>query len=233
VEAGGVMVMRSRWRWLIGPVSALLLLAGGFLLLRAWVEDKLTPEPETIAATSLQGLREQNRLSAFAARYVAVVTSQQTRFGLSARKTLIMPGTVRYEVDLSKLKDEDLSWNAGTSTLTVRLPPVEISGPEVDIAAIREYDGGGILMAVTDAEKTLDAANRKRGREELLKQASQPVAMKLARDATRRAVETNFTTPLRAAGLNANVIVLFAGEDNNDQMDRSRSLKQVYGADAK
>lgn len=233
MEAGGVMVMRSRWRWLIGPVSALLLLAGGFLLLRAWVEDKLTPEPETIAATSLQGLREQNRLSAFAARYVAVVTSQQTRFGLSARKTLIMPGTVRYEVDLSKLKDEDLSWNAGTSTLTVRLPPVEISGPEVDIAAIREYDGGGILMAVTDAEKTLDAANRKRGREELLKQASQPVAMKLARDATRRAVETNFTTPLRAAGLNANVIVLFAGEDNNDQMDRSRSLKQVYGADAK
>lgn len=226
-----MMMMRSRWRWLIGPVSALLLLAGGFLLLRAWVNDKLTPEPETIAATSLQGLREQNRLSAFAARYVAVVTSQQTRFGLSARKTLIMPGTVRYEVDLSKLKDDDLNWNAGTNTLTVRLPQVEISGPEVDIAAIREYDGGGILMAVTDAEKALDDANRKHGREELLKQAAQPVALKLARDATRRAVETNFSTPLRAAGLNATVIVLFAGEDNDDQMDRSRSLNEVYGAD--
>jgi len=32
-----------------------------------------------------------------AARFVVVVTSTQSRFGLTARKTLIMPSTVRYD----------------------------------------------------------------------------------------------------------------------------------------
>jgi hypothetical protein len=41
---------------------------------------------ETVASASLQGLREQNRLSAFAANYAAVVTSEQRRFGLSAKR---------------------------------------------------------------------------------------------------------------------------------------------------
>ncbi len=62
------------------------------------------PDPETIAAASLESMREQNRLTPFAARYVAVVTSTQSRFGLTAQKTLIMPGMVRYEVDLGKLQ---------------------------------------------------------------------------------------------------------------------------------
>jgi Protein of unknown function (DUF4230) len=69
-------------------------------------EDGATPE--TIASASLEGIREQNRLSAFAANYAAVVTSEQQRFGLSAKKTLIMQGLVRYEVDLAKLTDDDV-----------------------------------------------------------------------------------------------------------------------------
>jgi hypothetical protein len=52
------------------------------------------PDPQSVATATLQSVREQNRLTAFSARYVAVVTSTQNRFGLSARKTLIMPGTV-------------------------------------------------------------------------------------------------------------------------------------------
>jgi len=66
---------------LVGGVAGFIVLFG----LWRWVERKVDPVPETIAAASLQGLREQNRLSAFAARFVAVVTSTQTRFGLSAR----------------------------------------------------------------------------------------------------------------------------------------------------
>lgn len=220
-------MMRPALKWGAGALVAVALLVAAVVLVRDYVSDRLTPEPETIVATSLAGLREQNRLSAFAARYVAVVTSEQTRFGLNARKTLIMPGMVRYEVDLSKLQPGDLGWDAATATLTVDLPPVQISGPEVDLAAIREYDGGGLLLALTDAEKALDSANRRRGREELLKQAGEPVAMKLARDATRRAVESNFALPLRAAGLDATVVVRFAGETNDEQMDRSRSVREV------
>lgn len=213
-----------------GAAVALLILIAGFVLIRGWVSGSVAPEPETIAAASLQGLREQNKLSAFAARYVAVVTSRQRRLGvLSAEKTLILPGLVRYEVDLGKLSERDLDWNPVDKRLTVTLPPIELVGPQVDMNAIQEYDGGGVLLALTDAEKALDAANRRAAQAELLKQARGPVPMRLARDATRRAVERSFALPLRAAGLDATVEVRFADERRStEQMDRSRSLDEVF-----
>lgn len=228
--AAGPMI-RPAGKALIGVVVALLLLGGAALLVRDYIADRLAPDPETIASASLQGLREQNRLSAFAARFVAVVTSEQSRLGLTARKTMIMPGMVRYEVDLSKLEQDDVTWNEATRTLSVTLPPVEISGPQVDLGAIREYDGGGLLMKLTDAESALDRANRARGQQELLAQARQPVPMRLAEDATRRAIESSFAMPLRAVGVDATVEVRFGHEPrrSSERVDRSRTVDEVLG----
>ena len=103
---------------------------------RSWREG---PSPETIASASLTGIREQNRLSAFAANYAAVVTSEQQRFGLSAKKTLIMQGLVRYEVDLAKLTESDVRWDASTQTLSVKIPPIETAPPQIDLNSIQEY----------------------------------------------------------------------------------------------
>ena len=167
------------------------------------------PDPETIAAASLQSVKEQDRLTVFAARFVAVVTSEQGRFGLSARKTLIMPGTVRYDLDLSTMRQRDLAWDAANRTLTVTLPPIAISPPAVEIANIREYSGGGILMALTDAEHRLDDANRAAGVKELARQAADPLPMRLARDAAINAIERSFAMPLKAAGVNATVVAKF------------------------
>src|SRR3546814_11604522 len=61
----------------------------------AWRDWQRGYDPETVVAASLQGLQEQNILVPFTARSVAVVTSTQSRLGLSPHKTLIMPGTVR------------------------------------------------------------------------------------------------------------------------------------------
>lgn len=191
------------------------------------------PDPATIATASLEGLREQDRLVPFVARFVAVVTSSQTRFGLSARKTLILPGLVRYEVDLAKLRQRDLAWDPATRTLTVTLPPVELAGPEVDMTAIREYDSGGVLMALTNAEAALDQANRAAGQRQLVAQAREPLPMRLARDAARNAVARSFAMPLRAAGLDANVRARFADEPDDttqaERMDRSRDPREVLG----
>lgn len=169
-------------------------------------------DPVTIAAASLQAVREQNRLVPFAARFVAVVTSTQSRFGFSAKKTLIMPGMVRYEIDLAALEQDDLNWNAATGTLAITLPAVQIAGPEVDLKNIREYGEGGVLMALTNTEAELDSANRGAGQAELLRQAREPLPMKLARDAARNAIERSFVMPLRAAGIDAKVIARFEGE---------------------
>jgi hypothetical protein len=187
------------------------------------------PDPETIASGSLQSMREQARLTAFAARYVAVITSRQTRFGLSAEKTLIMPGLVRYEVDLARLRPRDLRWDDESDTLSVTLPPLEIAGPQIDLRQIREYGEGGVLMALTDAENELDRVNRDAAQRELMRQARQPMPLRLARDSARRAVERSFAMPLQAAGVEAKVEVRFADEPGNDRsyMDRSRRIEDV------
>lgn len=183
-----------------------------FLGWRAWDDWQRGYDPETVVAASLQGLQEQNILVPFTARYVAVVTSTQSRLGLSAKKTLIMPGTVRYELDLAKLKPSDLDWDAATNALTVTLPPLRLAGPEIDIDAISEFRDGAILLTLTDAEQLLDAANRKAAQEELIKQAKGPTPMRLAQGAARTAIEQSFAMPLKAAGIDAKVTARFAAQ---------------------
>ncbi len=187
------------------------------------------PDPESIAAASLQSVREQARLTPFAARFVAVVTSSQSRFGLTAEKTLIMPGMVRYEVDLAKLQQRDLDWDPEKRTLSVTLPPLEVSNPQVELNELRQYGGGGVLTALTNAEDRLDLANRRRGQQELIRQAREALPMRLARDAAKRAVERSFAMPLKAAGVDAEVVARFADEAKQDPsyLDRSRRIEDV------
>lgn len=203
-------------RLLIVLVSVALLAAaiiGGVWYAGRWMTRP--SDPVTVSTASLEAVRAQNRLVPFAARFVAVVTSQQTRFGLSARKTLIMPGMVRYSINLAALQPADLKWDPAFATLSVRLPAIELEGPEVDLGAIREYGEGGVLMALTDAEARLDTANRLSGQRELLAQARAPLPMKLARDAARSAIERSFAMPLAAAGIQASVVARFADEQGN------------------
>jgi hypothetical protein len=208
-------------------------IGGGAWWIHREMRRLIEPAPDTIVSASLAGLREQNRMSAFVASYVAVVTSTQSRFGLSASKTLIVPGMVNYEVDLAKLGDRDVRWDKAARTLYVTLPPLLLDGPRIDLTRMREYDSGGLLMRMTDAGHTLDDANRRAGQADLLRQAAGPVPMSFARDATRRAIARSFALPLRAAGLDATVRVKFAGEADfpaadDRPMDRSRSLSEVY-----
>ena len=147
-------------------------------------------------------MRAQNRLIAFVARYVSVTSSKQARLGglVSSERTLVLPGDVRYELDLSKLQPEDVTWDSSSSTLRVKLPEVEIAGPDVDLGAAREYGEGGVLSALTNADETLDQANRAAAVADLRKQAQAEVPMRLAHQAARQAVERSFAMPLLAAG---------------------------------
>jgi hypothetical protein len=192
------------------------------------------PDPETVASSALQSMRAQNRLVPFVARYVSVVSSRQERFGglVSSERTLILPGDVRYELDLAKLGPEDVQWDAGSSTLSVTLPEIEIAGPEVDLAAAREYGENGVLSVVTDTNQALDRNNRARAVTDLRKQAGAAVPMRLAREAGRQAVERSFALPLQAAGFdNAKVVARYPTEGSpvTKPLDRSRSYNEVLG----
>jgi hypothetical protein len=188
--------------WLL-VLSAIVLTIG----IVTWVSRTVSPPVETVVASSLQSVQAQNRLTVFAGRFVTVVTSSRTQMGLAAEKTLILPAMVRYDVDLAKLRPQDVRWDAPSKTLTIALPPISLSGPEFDLPAARDYASGAVLMTLTDVEKRLDADNRVKARDDVLAQAKSADMSRLARDAAIRAVSTSFAMPLAAAGVEAQVKV--------------------------
>jgi hypothetical protein len=227
--------MDNRVRNLVGLAAvAVALILGVLLGITTGIADRIFggPNPTTIATASLESMRAQNRLTVFAARYVSVVTSQQERLGglMSSARTLILPGDVRYELDLSKLQNRDVSWDASTHTLKVMLPEVDVAGPDVDINAVREYGSGGVLSALTNADQQLDQNNRARAVSDLRKQATAAVPMQLARQAGREAVERSFAMPLLAAGFkDVKVIARYPteGSDEPSYMDLSTPYEEA------
>jgi hypothetical protein len=213
---------------------AVALVLGVILGVTTGIADRIFggPNPETIASSSLQSMRAQNRLIAFVARYVSVVSSSEQRLGglVSSERTLILPGDVRYELDLSKLQPRNVSWDGSARTLRVNLPEIEIAGPDVDIDAVKEYGGGGVLSALTNANQQLDQTNRARAVSDLRGQATAAVPMRLAHEAARQAIERSFAMPLLAAGFkDVKVVARFPteGADEPSYMDLSTPYNQA------
>lgn len=206
------------------PGLALGLLAGILIMaFAAGAPSSAAPDPSRIADAALVSVREQGRVTTLVARYAAIVTSSESRLGLEARKTLILPALVRYGLDLRRLRREHLAWDEATRTLSISLPPLEISGPDINMTEAREYREGGVLMALTGAEAELDEANIRLAQEELMRQARGVVPQAAAREAAMRIVARGFALPLRAAGVEASVSVRFtdaAGTDLAVHLDR-------------
>ncbi|HEX8483467.1 MAG TPA: DUF4230 domain-containing protein [Allosphingosinicella sp.] len=186
------------------------------------------PDAEAIATAALLSVRDSGRVVPFSARFVSVASASDTHLGLTARKTLIMPGIVRYGVDLARLRRSSLAWDEASRTLSVTLPPLELSGPEIDLNQVQESSEGGLVMALAGSEKSLDAANRQTAQDELMRQAREPRPMQIARGAAMRDVARAFALPLRASGIEASVAVRFvdpAGKEEASFLDRPRPLE--------
>jgi hypothetical protein len=222
--------LRSFAPWLAAAAALAAGLAIGWTMRAAPAPVAAAPDAQAAADAALLSVREQGRLVSYSARFVSVVTASQSRLGLTARKTLILPGMVRYGVDLARLRRSNLAWDAPTRTLTVTLPPLEISGPSVDMDQVREFSEGGLAMALTNAEESLDEENRRHAREDLARQARAPAVLAEAREAVMRIVARGFAAPLRAAGIDASVAVRFvdpAGAEMASFLDRPRRTEDA------
>jgi hypothetical protein len=227
--------MDSRLRNFIALAAVVVALLLGVLLgITTGIADRIFggPNPATIATASLESMRAENRLTVFAARYVSVVTSQEQKLGglVSSQRTLIMPGDVRYELDMAKLQPKDVTWDGSNHLLTVQLPEIDVAGPDIDINAVKEYGGGGVLSALTNANEQLDQNNRARAVADLRKQATAQVPMQLARQAAREAVERSFAMPLLAAGFkDVKVAARFPTDGTNEPsyMDLSTPYEEA------
>lgn len=160
------------------------------------------PPVLSVADATLQAIQRQSRLTVLTARLNATITSRQARLGglLNASKTLIIPGTIRYEVDLAGLKLEDMRWNPADQSLTIFAPRPKIAGPEVDLTRAVEYKDGALLLSLTNVEAAFDKANREAVMASMQKQAAAPTLVDFADEAARDVIGQLFRLPLITAG---------------------------------
>lgn len=185
------------------PWIVVLLLVAALAWL-AW--EKWGPQDRgDIVATSMLAFEKQNALTVFSSRFDVVAESVSTpAFGpfeveaLESRQAMIVPATVEYRLDLSDMDRSDFAWDEVSQTLSVTLPDLDISAPNLDEAQARYFTDG--LYVSRDASVSLSRNNSQQAEERANDFARNPEVMALARTAARDAVRQNLVIPLQVAG---------------------------------
>lgn len=190
-------------------IIAINLAVGGLLLWRAFgPADHGDP-----VATSLLAFEKANRLTVFSAQLAPVVSAEDERgYGLlKSRQVAVIPARVDYTLDLSRLDAGRFQWDQAGQRLTVTLPPLQLSKPNLDEARAQYLREGLWITGPAQAKLTRD--NTLLAERQAADQASNPQLMELARGAARQAVAQNLAVPLKVAGYDdATVTVQFEGE---------------------
>lgn len=178
----------------------------------AWQMWKPVPLGDPLA-TSLIAFDKQDRLTVFSAELAPVVASDDSRlFGLvTARQVAVIPARVDYAVDLGKVGRDRMRWDAAGKTLSVRLPALEVTRPNLDEARAQYLREGVWITRAAQDKLTRD--NTKLAEQLAVQQASNPVLLGLARSAAKDAIRQNLSIPLQVAGFgDVNVSVSIDGE---------------------
>lgn len=205
---------RSSLRQIVLPwfLFALALALAGFLGWRLW-KPADAGDP---LATSLVAFERQNSLTVFSAELAPVVSSDDSRlFGLvKAKQVAVIPARIDYTVDLAAVDRNRMRWDAATKTLTVRLPPLRLSRPNLDEARAQYLREG--MWIGREAQDKLTRENTLMAERLAGQQAANPVLMGLARNAAKDAVRQNLAIPMQVAGFGGvTVTVTIDGESTS------------------
>jgi hypothetical protein len=188
----------------------LFLVAVAALVWFVWLKPEKLGDP---LATSLVAFEKQNRLTVFSAQLAPVVASDDTRLlGLiKSKQVAVIPARVDYTLDLSAMTRDRLAWNEGAKTLSVLLPPLTVSRPNLDEARA-QYLREGVWIS-REAQDKLNRNNTRLAEQQARSQAANPFLMTLARSAAKDAIRQNLAIPLQVAGFgDVKVTVRFDGE---------------------
>jgi hypothetical protein len=180
-----------------------------WLGMKAFSQDDIG---DPVAAT-LSAFEKQNKLTVFSAELAPVVSAEDSRLlGLvNSRQVAVIPARVDYTLDLSEMDASRLDWDAEKQVLTVRLPPLKASKPNLDEARAQYLREG--VWITRDAQDSLSRMNTQAAEKLALEQAVNPVLTGLARSAAKDAIRQNLAIPLQVAGFrDATVDVLLDGE---------------------
>lgn len=164
-------------------------------------------------ATSLTAFEKANRLTVFSAQLAPVVSAEDERgYGLlKSRQVAVIPARVDYTLDLAQLDAGRFKWDAGTKQLSVTLPSLQVSKPNLDEARAQYLREG--MWITGPAQAKLNRDNTLLAEQQAAEQAQNPALMDLARGSARQAVAQNLAVPLKVAGYgDVRVTVRFEGE---------------------
>lgn len=198
VPAQSVPVSRVRWHVAVLPWLLFLCTAAVAAWL-GWQMWKPAPMGDPLA-TSLIAFEKQDRLTVFSAELAPVVSSNDSRlFGLvNARQVAVIPARVDYAVDLGKVGRNRMRWDAASKTLSVRLPALEVTRPNLDEARAQYLREGVWITRAAQDKLTRD--NTRLAERLAVEQAANPVLLGLARSSARDAIRQNLAIPLQVAG---------------------------------
>lgn len=160
-----------------------------------------TVDTTKVLATTVESLRDENKLLVFSYKGTAKVQAGRTVLWLfGGEQELSVPAAVSYYLDLSDLSLADVSYNETAKLVTVKLPKVTLG----DIAFQPENAttiNGGVLTFSDEQVEALRKANYANARRAMVAQAQQPGLLNAAKRQAKANVESYFAIPLRIAGI--------------------------------
>ena len=194
-------------------IVAVLLAVTAYLGWRAFVYE----EEGDPVGNAMLAFERQNSLTVFSSRFEVVAESEDTRGVLGvpilrSRQATIVPASVEYRLDLSGMERSDFEWQPDAQTLTVTLPQIRTSRPNIDEGAARTFTEG--TWVTRDASADLARNNSQQAERRASAFAKNPEVLALARQAAKDAVRQNLTVPLQIAGY-SDAVVNVRFEDEN------------------
>ena len=199
--------------WLI---VILLIAACAWLGWRAFFHQE---EGDPVASAML-AFEKQNSLTVFSSRFEVVAESVDKRgvLGvdlLESRQAAVIPATVEYRLDLSRMDRDRFEWDEASDTLDVILPALKISRPNLDEGSQTTFTEGTYVSR--DASSDLARNNSRQAERKAAEFAKNPQVIAMARSAAKEAVRQNLAIPLQVAGYeDITVNVRFDGETPQD-----------------
>ena len=171
--------------------------------------------------SAMLAFEKQNSLTVFSSRFEVVAESEDRRgiMGvdlIKSRQAAIIPATVEYRLDLSSMDRDRFDWDEAGKTLSVVLPALRISRPNLDEAAQKTFTEGTYVSR--DASADLARNNSQQAERKAAQFAKNPEVLALARQAAKEAVRQNLAIPMQVAGYgDVKVEVRFDGEQIPDR----------------
>jgi len=157
-------------------------------------------DTKRVLAAAVESLRAENKLLVWSYRGFAAVSVERDGFLVfDGRQDLIVPATVGYYVDLSRLTLDDVSFDERAKVLRVRLAPLVMGDIAFEPEGARTSNGGLLTYSQAEVDE-LGKINYATARRTFIKQAQGAELVQAARAQAKKAVERSLEMPLRIAG---------------------------------